>query len=191
MISLESSRSMTMASLNLRLGLDFSSLVVGKRRRKRNPLKKRPLQLKKRLHLLMMVERRRKRRRRLPSKMFCHKCHNLSQCNNACLQRINNKQNELTTYYYYYYSPLIKYCIMSTCDLLKNMFLCYVEEHITVPLINDHTARKNLSICDDLHLYVTSTPQNDEQNRNRNLDCAKKIKLFSPQKKKKKKKKKK
>jgi len=53
------------------------------------------------------------------------------------------------------------------------MFLCYVEEHITVPLINDHTARKNLSICDDLHLYVTSTPQNDEQNRNRNLDCAK------------------
>ena len=70
---------------------------------------------------------------------------------------------------------------MSTYDLLKNMFLCYVEEHITVPLINDHTARKNLSICDDLHLYVTSTPQNDEQNRNRNLDCAKKIKLFSLQ----------
>ena len=63
---------------------------------------------------------------------------------------------------------------MSTYDLLKNMFLCYVEEHITVPLINDHTARKNLSICDDLHLYVTSTPQNDELNRNRNLDCANK-----------------
>merc|ERR1712203_546832 len=72
----------------------------GEEKKEEEPAKEEAPPAEEEAHLLMMVERRRKRRRRLPSKMFCHKCHNLSQCNNACLQRINNKQNELTFYNY-------------------------------------------------------------------------------------------
>merc|ERR1711910_115677 len=120
-----------MVTLNLRLLLDFSLLVAEKRRRKRKRKREPQHQNQKKL-MLMMVERKRRRRRR-PSKFLIF---HLAD-------------------HYHHHQLLHDYTqlnIVYVFTILYKMFLCYVEEHNCIPTIIDHTARKNLSICDDLHL---------------------------------------